>query len=76
MPGKLLLSVDEAAQRLGISRRALYRLVAAGKLPRPRQLPGRRVAFLVTDLTAWAESLPETDPAKVAVPKRGRGKAA
>ena len=61
MSSKLLLSFDEAAQRVGLSRRTLYRKIDAGTFPRPRRLHGRRVGFHTADVEEWAASLPVTD---------------
>ena len=41
-PPKRLISVAEAARRLGISESAAYRLAAAGTLPGQVKLPGTR----------------------------------
>lgn len=46
------ISVEEAAEMLGISRAALYPLVTAGELP-SFKLRGRRL-ILVSELRAWA----------------------
>jgi prophage regulatory protein len=38
----------------------LYRLIKAGKFPRPVRLSPGRVAFRQTDLREWIESRPST----------------
>lgn len=36
-------------------------LVKAGEFPKPRQISGRRVAWLLRELREWAESRPVSD---------------
>ncbi|MGB9866581.1 MAG: helix-turn-helix domain-containing protein [Bacillota bacterium] len=50
---KLALSVKEAAQRLGLSQKALYAHLAAGRLPCIRL--GRRRLIPVAALERWLE---------------------
>jgi excisionase family DNA binding protein len=55
VPERLLVTKNEAAERLGVSVRTIERLVAAGRLP---QVHVERLArFRVTDLEAFTESL-------------------
>ena len=57
MPGRLLVSKDEAAAQLGVSVRTVERLVATGRL---RQVHVERLArFRVSDLEAYVNSLAE-----------------
>src|SRR5262245_25750971 len=57
--GARLVSVDQAAAYLGVSRRAVWRLIAAGTLARVA-LPGqRRVLLDVHDLAALVEQSKE-----------------
>lgn len=51
-----LLSLRTAAQRLGLSVRAVYRLIARGDLPRPVKVGGA-TRFFESDLTAYMASL-------------------
>ena len=51
-----ILTVPEAAQFLRISPRTLARLAEVGLGPRRLKLSERRIAFLKSDLLAWAES--------------------
>lgn len=52
----LLLSVPDAAKRLGVCRRSLERLIADGVFPRPVKL-GRSSRVPVTDVERFVESL-------------------
>lgn len=50
-PAELVLAVVEAAQRLGISRRHAYELIAAGRLPHVSL--GQRLVVPVAALEEW-----------------------
>lgn len=52
---RLLLSVAETAQLLGISRRGLYRLLAANRIDLRPRLCGRRKKFLAAEVRRVAE---------------------
>jgi len=61
-PTALLLSIDDAAARLGISDDAVRRLIAQGRLAAVR-VPGRtdapgKLRIRVRDLEEWVGSLP------------------
>jgi excisionase family DNA binding protein len=56
--GKPLLSVAEAAQRLGISESAAYRLAASDALPGLVRLPGARMRVRAHVLDAWLNGHP------------------
>jgi excisionase family DNA binding protein len=51
-----ILTVDEAAGRLRVSRRTLYRLVSAGRLRPIHPTPGRTV-FTEREIEAYLASL-------------------
>ncbi len=51
-----LLSLDNAASYLGICRRTIYRLIAAGELPQPVKVGGA-VRIPESDLVRYIESL-------------------
>ena len=57
---KPLVSVAEAARRIGISESAAYRLAASGALPGLVRLPGARMWVRARVLEAWlnGEGLP------------------
>jgi prophage regulatory protein len=52
------LRVRQVMQMTGLSRMTIYRLELAGKFPKRRQLGENSVAWLESDITAWAESRP------------------
>lgn len=51
-----LVTIRETAQTLGISVRALYRLIASGALPAPLKL-GRASRMSMTEIHAYIERL-------------------
>jgi predicted DNA-binding transcriptional regulator AlpA len=59
-PPKRLISVAEAARRIGISESAAYRLAAGGSLPGMVKLPGARTWVRARVLEAWLDG---EDPA-------------
>lgn len=52
------LDAAEAAQYLRISDSLLEKLVREGQFPQPRQVSGRRVVYLVSELNEWLYSRP------------------
>ena len=57
-PTSDLISIRRAAQRLNVSVRGLYRLIASQTLPRPVKVGGSTKLF-VSDIEAYLESLRE-----------------
>lgn len=55
---KLYLDLPSLSEALCISPRTLHRLVAQEGFPKPRELSGRRVGWLVREVTEWCESRP------------------
>lgn len=55
------LELDSAAVFVALSETTVQRLVRENAFPKPRQLSGRRVAWLVRELEAWAEDRPVAD---------------
>ncbi len=53
---KKLLSYPEAADRCGLSRTHISRMVAAGTFPVPVETAPRRVAFVEAEVEAWIEA--------------------
>lgn len=49
---RLALTAAEVANRLGISQRHFWSMVAAGRVPRPFRL-GRSVRWVAEELEAW-----------------------
>jgi excisionase family DNA binding protein len=63
MGGELLVSLDEAARRLGLCRRSVQGLIYAGQLPSVRIGRSRRVS--VVDLEGFVERLRQEDDHEV-----------
>ena len=55
------LEQNDAATFLALSVSTLERLVRQGEFPKPRQLSGRRVGYLVRELEAWLEARPVSE---------------
>jgi prophage regulatory protein len=51
-----LLTAEQVAARLSISRRALYALLARGDFIKPVRLGARTVRYRLDDLDAWVDS--------------------
>lgn len=51
-----LVTIREAAQTLGVSVRALYRLIASGELPAPLKI-GKASRMSMTEIHAYIERL-------------------
>ena len=56
-----VLPRESAAEYIGLSVPTFELLVRQAKAPAPRQLSGRRVGWLRSELDAWAEALPVSD---------------
>lgn len=52
------LRIREVMQLTGLSRMTIYRLELAGQFPNRRRLSENSVAWLQSDISAWAESRP------------------
>ena len=52
----LVVTVDQAAERLTLSQRTIRRAIKTGKLPAKKA--GSRVLILLRDLIAWFQNLP------------------
>jgi prophage regulatory protein len=50
-----LLSFNDAAERCGIARITIYRLIDRGAFPKPVEIADRRVAFVESEIDAWIE---------------------
>jgi len=55
--GLRVLTVDEAAKTLSISKSGLWRLMRAGRLPKPVQLTPNRVGVRSSDLERFIQEL-------------------
>ena len=54
--GRRLIKVDEAAHLLGLSVRAVYRLMASGELPPPVKI-GKATRIIVAEIDEYIERL-------------------
>jgi prophage regulatory protein len=60
IPNEQLLRLPEVRAKLGLSRSAIYRLVAAGKFPQPLKLTPRTIAWRLSELDSWIEAQPRS----------------
>lgn len=54
----IYLELDAVAGAVALASSTVQRLVREGAFPKPRQLSGRRVAWLVREIEEWAEARP------------------
>ncbi len=52
------LRIRQVIQLTGLSRMTIYRLELAGRFPKRRRLSENSVAWLESDIAAWADSRP------------------
>ncbi len=52
------LRIRQVMQLTGLSRMTIYRLELAGRFPKRRRLSENSVAWLESDIEAWADSRP------------------
>ena len=52
------LRIRQVMQLTGLSRMTIYRLELAGRFPKRRRLSENSVAWLESDIQAWADSRP------------------
>lgn len=55
---KLYLERPELSEATTLSESAIDEEIRQGRFPKPRQLAGRRVGWLVEDLVEWARTRP------------------
>ncbi len=60
--GRLTVSIEEAAQLLGIAKQTLYNQVSAGRCPVPTIKLGGRRLVRVADLIELTGKTPEVEP--------------
>ncbi len=68
----IFLDLPAVAEVVALSVSTVQELVRQGQFPAPRQLSGRRVGWLVREVTEWAESRPVSNlppPHNTAAPK-------
>lgn len=54
----LYLELESVAAAVGLGMATIQRLVRDDSFPKPRQLSGRRVGWLVREIEEWAEARP------------------
>jgi prophage regulatory protein len=54
----ITVDLETASKIVGLSTWTIQDLVRKGEFPAPRQLSGRRVGWLLSEIKAWAESRP------------------
>lgn len=54
----LYLELESVSAALGLGVATIQRLVRQDSFPKPRQLSGRRVGWLVREIEEWAEARP------------------
>lgn len=59
----MLVRMKALPAMVGLSRAEIYRKIKVGEFPRPVTLGTRAVAWRVTDIQAWADSLQVQDAA-------------
>jgi hypothetical protein len=64
-----VISIDEAAQRAGTTRRNLERLHAAGQGPAVIQVSARKIGILESDFVEWLQSRRRPAPGKADEPE-------
>ena len=57
-----ILRVDAVAERIGLARPTIYRMVKDGEFPRPVKITTRAVGWRESDLSAWIASRKPADP--------------
>lgn len=55
------IDMDQVTVYLSLSSSSIERMVRKGEFPAPRQLSGRRVAFLVKEVDEWLNNRPVSD---------------
>ncbi len=71
-PAPIFLDLPATAEAVSLSESTVQELVRQGQFPAPRQLSGRRVGWLVREVTEWAESRPVSQllpPPNTSAPK-------
>lgn len=61
MSEPILLRRQQVEELIGVSRSALYAMMADNRFPRPLQISTRAVRWKRTDVVAWIESRPTTN---------------
>ena len=57
----LIIRPGELAKLLNLSRPTLWRMEKEGRLPRRKQIGGRAVGYLCSEIEEWLKSRPDVD---------------
>lgn len=57
----LYLELPSVVALVSLAEATIQREIREGKFPRPRQISGRRVGWLVRELEEWAENRPVSE---------------
>lgn len=57
----LYVDLPNVASMVALATATIQRMVRENEFPRPRQLSGRRVGWLMREVEAWAEERPVSD---------------
>lgn len=60
-PQLIYADLPTVAALVSLSPASIQKLVRDDAFPKPRQLSGRRVAWLVREVNEWAEARPQSD---------------
>ena len=58
---RIYVDLPEVASVLSLATATIQKMVRENEFPRPRQLSGRRVGWLLREVEAWAEERPISD---------------
>lgn len=67
------IDLSTAAEFVALSPATIERLVREGQFPKPRQLAGRRVGYIVSEIEEWLHSRPVSE--QLPPPNSGYGRA-
>lgn len=57
----IFLDLAGVAAATTLSKSSIQKAVRDGSFPKPRALSGRRVAWLLSEVEAWAQSMPASE---------------
>jgi prophage regulatory protein len=70
----IYVELESVAELVTLGTATIQRMVACNEFPKPRQLSGRRVAWLYREVVEWSETRPVSDlpPPPNSGARRGR----
>lgn len=74
----IYLDLDALSAATSLSPRVIHQLVAKAQFPKPRAISDRRVAWLTSEVKAWAAARPQSEnlpPANCGTGRRATGRA-